>query len=101
MRRPGRTRKNRLGDKPDSVIQHIKDARDRYGVTKRTMLTVRALFDGSISFADIMSRKSPFLGLRAASVRLEANLRCDGARNQRKNGRRSKTSDTARDPFAQ
>ncbi|HXW71033.1 MAG TPA: LuxR family transcriptional regulator [Methylocella sp.] len=45
-----------LGVSHETVIQHIKDARDRYGVTKRTMLTIRALFDGSISFADILSR---------------------------------------------
>lgn len=45
-----------LGVGPETVTQHLKDARDRYGVTKRTMLAVRALFDGEISFADIMGR---------------------------------------------
>ena len=45
-----------LGVGTETVTQHVKDARDRYGVTKRTMLTVRALFDGAISFADILRR---------------------------------------------
>lgn len=38
------------------MIQHVKDARDRYGVTKRTLLAIRALFDGQISFADVFGR---------------------------------------------
>lgn len=37
----------------ETVIQHLKHARERYGVQKRAMLAVRALFDGLISFADI------------------------------------------------
>lgn len=45
-----------LGVSHETVIQHLKDARERYGVTKRTMLAIRALFDGSISFADILPR---------------------------------------------
>ncbi len=45
-----------LGVSHETVIQHIKDARDRYGVTKRTTLAIRALFDSSISFANILSR---------------------------------------------
>ena len=58
----GRAREDRLGDQPDprhwqeTVIQHVKDARDRYGVTKRTLLAIRALFDGQISFADVFGR---------------------------------------------
>jgi len=43
-----------LGVGAETVTQHVKDARDRYGVTKRTMLAIRALFDGAISFADIL-----------------------------------------------
>jgi LuxR family quorum-sensing system transcriptional regulator CciR len=43
-----------LGIGAETVTQHLKDARDRYGVTKRTMLAVRALFDGVISFTDIL-----------------------------------------------
>jgi LuxR family transcriptional regulator, quorum-sensing system regulator CciR len=38
------------------VIQHLKQARERYGVTKRTMLAVSTLFDGTISFIDILKR---------------------------------------------
>ncbi|KZC75965.1 LuxR family transcriptional regulator [Sphingobium yanoikuyae] len=45
-----------LGVGSETVSQHLKDARDRYGVTKRTMLAMRALFDGSISFADVFGR---------------------------------------------
>ncbi len=45
-----------LGVGAETVTQHLKDARDRYGVTKRTMLAIRALFDGAISFADILRR---------------------------------------------
>lgn len=45
-----------LGIGQETVIQHVKDARDRYGVTKRTLLAIRALFDGQISFADVFGR---------------------------------------------
>jgi LuxR family quorum-sensing system transcriptional regulator CciR len=38
------------------VIQHLKQARERYDVTKRTLLTIHALFDGTISFADVFRR---------------------------------------------
>jgi DNA-binding CsgD family transcriptional regulator len=38
----------------ETVIQHLKHARERYGVQKRAMLAVRALFDGLICFADIL-----------------------------------------------
>jgi len=40
----------------ETVRQHIKDACDRYGVSKRTLLVIRALFDGTISFSDIFWR---------------------------------------------
>lgn len=43
-----------LGVSHETVIQHLKQARERYGVTKRTQLTVRALFDGTLSFRDIL-----------------------------------------------
>jgi len=39
-----------------TVIQHLKSARDRYGVGKRTQLIVQALFDGTISFLDVLKR---------------------------------------------
>ena len=45
-----------LGIGQETVIQHVKDARDRYGVTKRTLLAIRALFEGQISFADVFGR---------------------------------------------
>ena len=45
-----------LGIGHETVIQHLKQARERYGVTKRTMLAVSTLFDGTISFIDILKR---------------------------------------------
>ena len=42
--------------RPDTVVQYLKRARERYGVTKRTMLAIHALFDGTISFTDVMRR---------------------------------------------
>ena len=43
-----------LGVGHETVIRHLKQARERYGVTKRTMLAVSTLFDGTISFIDIL-----------------------------------------------
>ncbi len=45
-----------LGISHGTVIEHLKHARERYGVTKRTMLAVSALFDGTISFIDVLKR---------------------------------------------
>lgn len=45
-----------LGVKQDTVARHLKQARERYGVGKRTMLAVHALFEGSISFTDLLRR---------------------------------------------
>jgi len=45
-----------LGISHETVIEHLKHARERYGVQKRAMLAVRALFDGLISFSDILKR---------------------------------------------
>ena len=45
-----------LGIEHETVVRHLKQARERYGVGKRTMLAVQALFDGSISFADVLRR---------------------------------------------
>ena len=45
-----------LGIGHETVIQYLKRARERYGVTKRTMLAVHALFDGTISFTDVLKR---------------------------------------------
>jgi len=45
-----------LGIQHETVVRHLKLARERYGVAKRTMLAVHALFEGSISFTDVMKR---------------------------------------------
>lgn len=45
-----------LGLSHETVIQHLKEARERYGVGKRTLLTVHALFDGTIAFIDVLRR---------------------------------------------
>lgn len=45
-----------LGVSQETVVQHVKQARERYGVQKRTSLLIRTLFDGTISFADILPR---------------------------------------------
>lgn len=46
-----------LGISQETVINHLRHARERYGVTKRTMLAVAALFDGTISFTDVLKRR--------------------------------------------
>lgn len=43
-----------LGISEDTVDRHLTNARERYGVPKRTMMIVRALFDGTVSFSDIL-----------------------------------------------
>jgi len=40
----------------ETVIQYVKQARDRYGVSKRTQLAVHALFDGTLTFIDLLRR---------------------------------------------
>lgn len=45
-----------LGVQHETVVFHMKEARERYGVPKRTMLLTYALFDGSITFADVLKR---------------------------------------------
>ena len=45
-----------LGVSHETVIQHLKQARERYGVGKRTLLAVHALFDGTIAFIDVLKR---------------------------------------------
>ncbi len=45
-----------LGLRQDTVVQYLKRARERYGVGKRTSLTIHALFDGTISFNDVLRR---------------------------------------------
>ena len=43
-----------LGISEDTVDRHLTNARERYGVPKRTMMLVRALFDGTLSFSDVL-----------------------------------------------
>lgn len=43
-----------LGISESTAHEHIEAARKRYGVTKRTQLVIRALFDGQITFSDIL-----------------------------------------------
>lgn len=46
-----------LGISHETVVQYLKRARERYGASKRTLLTIQALFDGTISFADVLRRR--------------------------------------------
>lgn len=43
----------RLGIGERTVHQHVEEAKHRYEVNSRTLLVVRALFDGQLTFADI------------------------------------------------
>lgn len=45
-----------LGVSHETVIMHLKQARERYGVAKRTLLAIHALFDGTINFTDVLKR---------------------------------------------
>jgi len=45
-----------LGISKQTVIEHLKHARERYGVGRRTLLAVHALFDGTIGFLDVLRR---------------------------------------------
>jgi DNA-binding CsgD family transcriptional regulator len=45
-----------LGIGHDTVIQHMKEARSRYGVTSRTQLAIHALYDGALTFTDALRR---------------------------------------------
>lgn len=45
-----------LGVSKETVARHIKDACERYGVNKRTLLAIRTLFDGTLTFTDIFER---------------------------------------------
>jgi LuxR family quorum-sensing system transcriptional regulator CciR len=45
-----------LGVTEETVARHIKLACARYGVSKRTLLAIRALFDGTLTFTDIFRR---------------------------------------------
>lgn len=45
-----------LGISQETVIEHLRHARERYGVGKRTLVAVHALFDGTIGFLDVLRR---------------------------------------------
>jgi len=45
-----------LGISHETAIQHLKEARGRYGVANRTQLAIHALFDGALSFTDALRR---------------------------------------------
>jgi LuxR family transcriptional regulator, quorum-sensing system regulator CciR len=45
-----------LGISEQTVIEHLRHARERYGVGRRTLLAVHALFDGTIGFLDVLRR---------------------------------------------
>lgn len=45
-----------LGLSEDTVREHLRNARARYGATDRATLTTRALFGGDISFGDLAGR---------------------------------------------
>ena len=40
----------------DTVGEHLRHARERYGVSKRTLVAIHALFDGTIGFLDVLRR---------------------------------------------
>lgn len=44
-----------LGISQATAHEHVESARRRYGVAKRSQLVIRALFDGQISFSDVLS----------------------------------------------
>lgn len=44
-----------LGLSPDTVHKYLESAKRRYGVSSRTELVVRALYDGQLSFSDIVN----------------------------------------------
>ncbi len=45
-----------LGVSEETVARHIKQACERYDVNKRTLLAIRALFDGTLTFTEIFHR---------------------------------------------
>jgi LuxR family quorum-sensing system transcriptional regulator CciR len=45
-----------LGISAETVREHLRHARERYGVGKRTLVAIHALFDGTIGFLDVLRR---------------------------------------------
>lgn len=52
-----RTAAAALGVKPDTVEKHLEDAKGRLGVRTTTELVVRSLFDGRVTFQDVLAEK--------------------------------------------
>ena len=46
-----------LGLSPDTVHKYLESAKARYGVSSRTELVVRALYDGQLSFKDVIGHR--------------------------------------------
>jgi LuxR family quorum-sensing system transcriptional regulator CciR len=44
-----------LGVSHATVIEHLRNARERYDASTRSMLTVRALYDGAVCFSDLIA----------------------------------------------
>ena len=47
-----------LGLSPDTVHKYLESAKARYGVSSRTELVVRALYDGQLSFKDVIGYRN-------------------------------------------
>lgn len=45
-----------LGISEETAAEHLRHARERYGVGKRTLVAIHALFDGHIGFLDVLRR---------------------------------------------
>lgn len=45
-----------LGVTHGTVVEHLRNARERYNAAARSVLPVRALYDGALSFADVLVR---------------------------------------------
>ena len=45
-----------LGLSEETVARHIRHACERYGVNKRTLLAIRTLYDGTLTFTDLSRR---------------------------------------------
>lgn len=58
-----------LGISTETVIQHLKIARERYEVHCKQSLILSALFDGVIGFADVFRLRVPHKSVRATADR--------------------------------
>lgn len=51
-----------LGLSPDTVHKYLEAAKRRYGVSTRTELVVRTLYDGELSYGDVLGKAAPMTG---------------------------------------